>query len=142
MSLATVSLVFDSTTDARFRSWGSGIAALFLTGGFWTQTADTGQINWSTVVSPAQNAFAGYEIYKSNDALSSSFPIYMKVEYGCSNSVTKGSLIRFSFATGTDGAGTLNGNVSSTYVAGGATAGTGATTYPFFVSGGAGYFAM
>lgn len=142
MSTATTSLQFDSTSDANFRAWGSGLAALWTTGGFWLQASDTGQINWSTVTAAAQNAYAGYEIYVVNDSLASTFKIYMKVEYGSSNNATKGGLVRISFGTSTNGAGTLSGNVSSTYAFGGSAAGQGATLYPFYASGGTGRFAI
>lgn len=142
MTTANASLKFDNTSDANFRSWGSGIAALWPTGSFWTQAADTGQINWSTVTAPATSTFGGYEIWKSNDALSSTFPIYMKVEYGTNANATKGPQIRFSFGTSTDGAGTLTGNIIGTFVHNPNVAGQGATLYNFYCSGGAGYFTM
>jgi hypothetical protein len=142
MSTATSNIQFDATTDANFRAVGSAVAALIPTGGFWTQAGDSGQINWSTVTSPGTSSYAGFEIYVSNDSLSSAYPIYMKVEYGCDAQATKGPLLRFSFGTGTNGAGTLTGNVSSTYTTVTSANGTGATTYQSFAAGGAGRWSM
>lgn len=142
MSTATSNIQFDTTTDANFRAVGVAIAALITTGGFWTLAGDTGQINWSTVTSPGTSSYAGFEIYVSNDSLSSNYPVYMKVEYGCDSQATKGPLLRFSFGTGTNGAGTLTGNVSSGYTTAASINGQGATTYPSFASGSAGRWGM
>jgi len=143
MAIASTSLVFDSGTDANFRAWGSGIAGLLTTGGFWTKAGDSGQVNWTTVTSPAANGLGGWEMYVSNDALSTSFPVYMKVMYYNNGSSTKAPRLDIQFGTGTNGAGTLTGNVSGVISdTTGTLAGTGATTYPWYASGGPGYFAI
>jgi hypothetical protein len=126
MSISQQFLICDSSTLANLKAWGMPISAFIQS--VWTQTADTGQINWSTVSLPAAGSFGGYEIYKPNDALAA---VYLKVEYGrCSS--TSAAIMRLSIGTTTDGAGNLTGassvlQVSGTNNANHATNGTSAT---------------
>lgn len=127
-----------NNSDANFRAWGTNLAARFLAAG-WVQTADTGQINWVTVTAPAGvSTFQGYEIWRFADALQASAPIYLKIEYGEGNG-TDGPAIRFSVGTGSNGSGTLTGNVSSTIIAA-CTSTPGGGTY--FGSGDTGRFSF
>lgn len=106
MSTYSYSAVINHTTDAGFRAWGSGLSAGLALCGL-TQTADTGQINWSTVLKPAQGAAAGYEIWRNIDN-----SIYIKLEYGSnSNSATYPSLW-ITVGTGSNGTGTITGQTS------------------------------
>lgn len=142
MSTGTANIVFDNSSTANFRSWGSGIASLLTTGGFWVKTSDTGQIDWTTVTVPGTNTVAGYEIYRTNDTLNSLFPVYLKIEYGTSG-IASGPSWAMTFGTSTNGAGTITGTVSSRYgFPGTSTAGTGATTYLSFASGSEGRFGL
>lgn len=98
------------TTDAKFRTWGSAVSAALLASGL-TNTADTGQINWTTVTKPvATTTKAGYEIWRFNDSLQSTKPIYFRLDYG-SNGVASGNspCTWLTVGTGTDGAGTITG---------------------------------
>lgn len=98
----------DTSTDALFRAWGSAISAAIAALGF-VQTADTGQINWATVAHPvAGSTAAGYEIWRFNDALQSSAPIFFKLEYGTGNGVPVPAMW-YTVGTGSDGAGTITG---------------------------------
>lgn len=144
MSTATATILSDNGSDANFRSWGAALAALFTTGGFFQKTTDTGQIDWATVVKPGNAAFAGFEIYKTIDSLSSTFTFYMKVEYGSNAWATPAGSLRISFGTGTNGAGVLTGNIHSgvNLNLGNAIAGQGASLFPCYASGGAGRFAI
>lgn len=143
---------FTNSSDANFRTWGSYIAARLLAVGL-VQTSDTGQINWTTVLAPgAASTFMGYEIWRFADSLQASAPVYIKVEYGSSTSAANNPGMRFSFGSGSNGSGTLTGNLSTTYLAG-ATAvagacsvvGSGSTnrfciSYGFTTAGGYGMF--
>lgn len=104
-----------STGDAAFQAWVTMIHNA-ITGVGLVDTADTGAINPATVTAPAGGSFAGFIMYRfpTADSGQSADPIYMKVEYGRSTTTSRGTL-RFSFGTGTDGAGTL-ANASSTNV--------------------------
>ena len=90
MATASTFTVVDQTTDAGFRAWISG------------------QINTSTVTRPSgASTSAGYTIWQFNDALQSTRPIYIKLEFGTGVSQSS-PLMWLSTSTGTDGAGTLS----------------------------------
>jgi hypothetical protein len=98
--------------DADFRSWGSGISTALAALGL-VQTADTGQINWTTVLKPTGATAQGYEIWRFADALQSTVPVFFKLEYGGSSGVgATGPGLWLTVGTGTNGAGTLTGQVS------------------------------
>ena len=105
-------LILDSSTLANFKSWGQAMSTFIASQ--WTQTADTGQINWSTVTLPAAGAIGGFEVYRPNDALT---PIYLRIDYGRATS-SSAAWFEVTIGTGTNGAGTLTGNVSSIHLGG------------------------
>lgn len=108
--------IFDNSTDANFRLWGSHISAKLASMG-WAMTSDTGQVNWTTVTSPAAGVFV-YEIWQPQDALQTGGTVfYVKVEYGSSSAGTKGPRFRVTVGTGTNGSGTLTGSVTSVFEA-------------------------
>lgn len=98
--------------------WYQAIATFIfnaLTTAGWVQTADTGQANPATIVTPgAVNSNNGYIIFGMNDALQATKPFYLKIFFGLG---TPGTVYRYQayLATGTDGAGNLTGNVSSVF---------------------------
>jgi hypothetical protein len=93
--------------DAAFRAWGSSFSNALLTVGL-TKTADTGQIDWLTVTKPLANNTAGYEIWRFNDALQSTMPIYMKFWFNSGTNIIYPTM-NVQFGTGSDGAGNLTG---------------------------------
>lgn len=124
-------LLFDNSTDANFRSWGSAISAAIASMG-WVSNGDSGQVNWTTVTSPAAGSFV-YECWKPSDAGTT---FVLKVEYGSSSGATKGARIRMTVATASDGAGNLTGLISNTMEPGPSNAvGTGVVTYDCYFSG-------
>lgn len=111
--MATSSSIVDVTsftTDAKFRSWGSAVSAAIVASGL-TVTGDTGQINWTTVTKPvATNTKAGYEVYRFNDTLQSTKPIFFRIDYGSSNVASGNSPGTWlTVGTGSDGAGNITG---------------------------------
>jgi len=119
--LVTTTLTPDNTSDASFRAWGSAVSAKFGTAGM-VQTGDTGQINWSTVTTPGAAATPqGYEIWRFNDTLQATAPVFFKIEYGSAS----GSALRpgmwITFGSGSNGSGTLTGNTSVRQAFGSAT---------------------
>lgn len=102
--------VRDNSTLTNFKDWAQSISNAFSTFG-WTQSADTGQVNWSTIASvPAVNTYV-YEIWEPNDGLANFF---FKVEYGTNaGSSNTAPQIRLSIGTSTNGAGTLTGSVTA-----------------------------
>jgi hypothetical protein len=99
-------------SDAVFREWGSDLAAKMAAVGL-VQTADTGQINWTTVVRAGANADAGYEIWRFNDSLQGTAPIFFRVNYGTGASTTT-PRTQIIVGTGSNGSGTITGTALST----------------------------
>lgn len=100
--------VSDSSTLTNFKDWAQAISSAFTTFG-WVQTADTGQVNWASIVSaPAANGYV-YEIWHPADALQTgATAYYVKVEYGNQGTVASPQ-IRLTIGTGTNGSGTITG---------------------------------
>lgn len=101
------------SNDADFRNWGQGIAAQLTAIGI-VKAADTGQIDWSTVLKPTTAGFAGYEIWRFNDTLQATKPVFIKIEYGVTSGIDRPNL-RITVGTGTNGAGTLTGGVTTPF---------------------------
>jgi len=109
MTTSSWASVIDHTTDAGFRAWGGGatemngqLAAVGL-----IQTADTGQINWTTVTRPATNTIAGYEIWRFADST-----LFLKIAYGTGPTATTPQMW-ITVGTGSNGSGTLTGATST-----------------------------
>lgn len=96
-----------SSSDAEFRKWAQGIHDALAACGL-VQTADTGQVNLATATVPAAGAYT-YEVWRFNDALQATKPIFLKVEYG-SISTARPS-VRLTVGSGSSGAGAINGNI-------------------------------
>jgi len=98
----------NNSTDAEFRIWSKFIVDGMLAGG-WVQTADTGQINFTTVTRPlAANTAMGYVILRMDDTLQSSVPVYVRLEFG-SGSLAANMGVWFTIGGSTDGAGAIQG---------------------------------
>lgn len=128
MTTATGTRVLDHTGDAAFRAWGSGFAGDLAAAGL-VQTADTGQINWTTVTRPSANTAGGYEIWRFSDS-----SLYLKIEYGTGGSATVPQMW-ITVGTGSNGSGTITGqtNTRNTWAGSGSPTST-ATAYTNYVS--------
>lgn len=107
----TTSLPPAHASDAEFRSWGSWISASFAAFG-WVQSADSGQVNWTTVTRASTNTAAGYEIWAMDDSLQGTKPVLVKIEYGTGAS-TGFERIWITVGATSDGSGTLTGTTST-----------------------------
>lgn len=96
----------DITTDAAFRAWGLAVRTAITNSGI-VRTSDTGQIDFSTVSAPATSNYAGYDIFRFDDAAQGSDPIFFKLEYGKGTATTRHAF-RLTVGTGSDGAGTIS----------------------------------
>jgi hypothetical protein len=95
------------SVDADFQAWVQGLQAQFAACGL-TRTADTGQINSSTVLKPAgANTSQGYEVYRFNDLAQASMPLFFKIEYGSSASAADRPGIWVTVGIGSSGAGAI-----------------------------------
>ena len=113
MATDTRTLATSNTTDdATFRAWGKSISDCVKAAALTAHT-DTGQIDWATVLRPAANTYAGYEIFKlTTDTQNSTLGCYIKLEYG--QGATLGyAALRIQVGTGTNGAGTLTGQTGT-----------------------------
>lgn len=121
MTTATTNTVLDQSTDAGFRTLVAEIiTALFTTVGA-TQTADTGQINTSTVTRAAvANTAAGYVIGRFNDTLQSTSPIFFKLEFGSGAAGATAPAMWMTVGTGSNGSGTITNPSTRSQICGGA----------------------
>lgn len=107
MSIQTLSLAPTNSTVTTFRAWGSAVSGALAAAGL-VQTVDSGQINWTTVIRPtAISQSVGYEIWRFNDALQSTRPVFLRVDYGSAQYAINDPGLYFAVGTATDGAGTL-----------------------------------
>jgi hypothetical protein len=113
MSLAAATSVTPTNaTDAQFRAWGSAIGVKFAAMGL-VQTGDTGQINWTTVLAPTiASTVQGYEVWRFNDALQATVPVFLKFEYGSGAGAANPSIF-ISLGSGSNGTGSLTGVLST-----------------------------
>jgi hypothetical protein len=107
----------NATNDAGYRAWGTAVNAAIAASGL-VQTSDTGQINWTTVTKPtAATTVKGYEIWRFNDSLQSTAPVFIKIEYSSGgNTSGNNQQLLFTVGTATNGAGTITGNTMGTSV--------------------------
>jgi hypothetical protein len=110
MAIRTTTTRLRHDSDATFREWIQEIETSFTTIGL-VQTADTGQINTATATRPATSASGGFQIWRFNDSLQATFPVFLRIEYRTGSAATN-PLVRIGIGTGTDGAGTLTGTAS------------------------------
>ena len=108
MPTAVMTSTWHNTTDASFREWGKaisdGIAAVGL-----VKVPDTGTVDWASVAKSAtNNSAAGFEIWRLDDPLQATHPVFIKIEYGCQQHVTiPGTWV--TLGRGSDGSGSLTG---------------------------------
>lgn len=79
------------------------------------KTADTGQINFATVVKPGASTAGGYEIYRFNDSMQATAPIFFKIEYGTGGNTSIPS-IWLTVGSGSNGLGTITGIAITTRI--------------------------
>lgn len=113
MATRTLNVGPSNSTDAGFRAWINEINSALLAFG-WTATADTGQINFSTVTRPtATNTYPGYAMYQMGDSLQSTTAVFMRLDFGTAGS-TDAPGLKFILGIGaTNGSGTITGIVTS-----------------------------
>lgn len=108
MSTQSYDTNFAHSTSAEFRAWGLALHNAIVAAGL-TNTADTGQIDFATVNIPGSGS-GGYKIYRFNDALQATAPIFIRIDFG--TYTTDIPQIYAQIGTSTDGAGNLTGTVS------------------------------
>lgn len=108
-TLASAVLLSNNSSDANFRAWSKFISDVFALG--WVDTAAAGQINFATVTAPvAINTSQGFKVYRMDDALQATKPVFIKLEFGSgAAAITPG--IWVTIGTTHDGAGTIGGTI-------------------------------
>lgn len=140
MATSQVNLLAYLSNDADFRSWASGLSAQFAAVGL-VQTSNTGQLDLATVNRPPANSNGGYQIWRFNDTLQATFPIFIKIDYGISSAADRPRL-GFTVGTSTDGASTITGQSSSGMSCAVGASKTAAAVLPSYCSAGEGRFAL
>jgi hypothetical protein len=106
MTAFTSNLINDMSTLANFKAWAQAVSTA-VSGFGWTQSTDTGQVDWSTIVSvPTGGSTYVYEIWQPADSLAN---FYLKIEYGQHSTGSPG--FRLTISDSTDGAGNPTGIV-------------------------------
>lgn len=119
-------------TAAIFRAWATFIHNSISGTGGMTNTADTGQIDLTTVAAPgAISTYMGYKMYACNDSLQATYPIYVKIEFGSTSANANNPSVQITIGTGTNGAGTITGTlvVAFQHGIGGTASSTASTSY-------------
>jgi hypothetical protein len=95
-----------NATDARLRAW-VGFIDRTLTDGGWVNTADTGQTAVASFVAPTViNEARGYRVYRMDDALHATHPVYLRLDFGSAGAVNNIALW-VTLGPETDGAGSI-----------------------------------
>lgn len=110
MATDTRNIVFSNATDAAFRTWVTAVKAALSAIGL-SNTADTGQIDTATVLTPsAANQNRGSAVYTPNDG---STDYYMVFGFGSSSAGALSPQIYLDIGWATDGASNLIGSQRS-----------------------------
>lgn len=132
MSLYTWSVASDVGTAAYLNAMFSALMTNLGNGG-WAQTLDSGQINLTTnaLYPSSANQSIGYQIWQMQDGLQTTYPIFIKFEFG---SAASASIPAFWLTIGTssDGAGNITGILFARTQY--SFAGASATAYAGFIS--------
>jgi|GEM_PF-2694776 len=131
MATTSWSSRFRHDSDATFREWGLELSTRLSTVGL-VQTADTGQINWTTVNRAGTGALAGYEVWRFADPLQATVPIFILIEYRTGGTTTTPEL-RFRVGEGSNGSGALTGIQSTTRNIMGSAGATTDTAYSSYI---------
>lgn len=104
MTTLSSSTIISMAATANLRSLGAELNGWLGTAGLG-QTADTGQVNWSTVTLPGNSTIIGYEVWRFADS-----SIYFKLEWFTAGvATTQSPRFWLTVGTGSDGAGGITG---------------------------------
>jgi hypothetical protein len=107
MATYTINSAPTNASDAQFRAWGQGIETALAAIGL-LKSVEIGQIDWTSVLHPTLTSTAmGFAIYKFNDALQATSPVFIKFEFGSASGSANNPAIWVTIGTGSDGSGTI-----------------------------------
>jgi len=109
MATRTASLAPSVTTSAQIQALAQFIEDTLVTTGGWVVTSDTGQTLPSALTNPAAaNTKQGYRVYRMNDSLQATSPIFVRIDFGSGGAVSVFA-IWITIGTGSNGSGTITG---------------------------------
>jgi len=119
-------------TSANLQAWVAAWDSILTSAG-WIQTADTGQTASGSFTGTASLTTAqGYQIWRMNDALQGTYPVFVKFEWG-TGGATNYPMAWITIGTGSNGSGTITGIIlARTAIGNGSTQGT---ACPIYASG-------
>ena len=80
MAKSIFGLLLSNSSVENFRAWGSALSAQL--GAILTRVPQSNDIDWLTTPLPSSESYAGSEVYRFNDPLQATAPIFIKFEYG------------------------------------------------------------
>lgn len=125
-TFTSASITSDALLQTYWQNWNTAFTTVGL-----VYVSQTGDVNTGTVTRTGGTSY-GFRVYRFNDTLQSTTPIYLKFELSCTTGASL--LIRCSWGTGVNGSGTLTGQVSDLGGAG-YTSSTGTSATDVRVSG-------
>ena len=110
MTATTVSSVINHNNSANFQAWINEIYTALVTTCGLTQTTDTGQdsVPSTAVYTATTTTIVSFYVFRFNDTLQATSPIFIKVEFGTGNSANA-PLMYVTVGSSTNGAGTITG---------------------------------
>jgi hypothetical protein len=128
-----------TTSTATLRTLGGALSAALASAGM-VKTTDTGQINWTTVTWVTGLQTWGYEVWRFNDTLQATKPVFVRLVYSQTSSANA-LQVTAQVGTATDGAGNLTSaagtgtSVTAAVTICGASTSGAATVSPWYVYG-------
>lgn len=111
MATRTSTIINPTNAANAIRDWAQFVEDTLVTTGGWVVTSDTGQTLPSALVTPGSiNTKAGYRIYRMDDSLQSTYPVFIRFDFGCAGSVSYPG-IWLTIGTGSNGTGTITGKL-------------------------------
>jgi hypothetical protein len=111
-------LFVDTSTTASFRAWAQWVEDVLVTIGGWVVTDDLNQTLPSALpVCTGTDQQKGFRIYRMNDALQATAPVFMRIDYGSgrwtpsNNGPPWPCAVWLTIGTGTNGGGAITGTV-------------------------------
>ena len=136
MAKSIFGMQLSNETAELFQAWGSTLSAQI--GSILTRVPQSNDIDWLTTPLPSSGSYAGSEVYRFNDPLQATAPIFIRFEYGrVSSSNTQ---IRATVGKTNDGDSGIGGVLLSPTVVLSAVAASAVESC--YVSGGNAWFAL
>lgn len=140
MTRVTTNTPMSHLDNAGFRAWVGEFDSMMQAAGL-VRTSDTGQMDPTTATRPGTNTNAGYLMYRANDPLQATMPIFLKFFFGTATTANAPRM-QTQLGQGSDGAGNLTGLTTSLHSCGGANVVMGSGNFPSYAIHRPGLIAM